>query len=559
MDTHDKKLAFILKMTKHGLDSIQHLDAGGTVNALATPNPNTTLTGPSMAGTQNAVNPNTGLAGTIGGALGLNDTFKATGANVQAGTNAGQLNNAYTGTQGALTTQTGLATTLTPQAQAAANQQAALATQLQNEANGQGPNVAVNELNQATGQNTANQAALMASQRGAGANPGEIARLAAQQGAANQQQAAGQAATLEAQQQIAAQNNLAGLSANQITQAGTAANNATQAQLGEQGILQNANTSMNNTQAGIQSNINNVNAATAAANQKSNTGILGGIINGVGGAIAPITSALSGLGLAEGGEVKRYYNGDIAKKSIATTFGDTGAASEKPTESSDNTPAKPVNGPTDAQIDEYNSPKNKAIRAQYGYPDNYATGGQANPIVGNPLLNSSPGSAQSFAGQWLNNGGGNSASNGPNIAATPAFDTVSGNALYTNSGKSSSSPAKGTIAGGANDTEGMPSDSMPGPEAPAAGQYDNATELMAAKGGQIKNMKTGGKVKAASPKEKAKVKDNSYSNDKIPGFLSEGEIVLPRTVTMHPDAPNKAAEFVRMTLAKKKQGLRRTK
>jgi hypothetical protein len=63
---------------------------------------------------------------------------------------------------------------------------------------------------------------------------------------------------------------------------------------------------------------------------------------------------------------------------------------------------------------------------------------------------------------------------------------------------------------------------------------------------------TGGKVKALAPKEKAVKKNNSYANDKVPAMLSEGEIVLPRSVTTHPMAPEKAAEFVAKTLAKRK-------
>src|ERR1044072_7649053 len=56
-------------------------------------------------------------------------------------------------------------------------QQQNLANQLQGVANGTGPNPALAQLNQATGANVANQAALMASQRGTGANAGALARL----------------------------------------------------------------------------------------------------------------------------------------------------------------------------------------------------------------------------------------------------------------------------------------------------------------------------------------------------------------------------------------------
>lgn len=64
------------------------------------------------------------------------------------------------------------------------------------------PSVAQNQLNQATGQNVAQQSAMMASQRGAGANPALLARQAAMAGGNIQQQAAGQAATLRAQEQL---------------------------------------------------------------------------------------------------------------------------------------------------------------------------------------------------------------------------------------------------------------------------------------------------------------------------------------------------------------------
>ena len=89
-------------------------------------------------------------------------------------------------------------------------QQQQLANQLMQQAQGQGPNPAQAQLNQATGQNVANQAALMGSQRGASANPNLVAKQAAQQGSQIQQQAAGQSATMGAQQQLAAQQALMG-------------------------------------------------------------------------------------------------------------------------------------------------------------------------------------------------------------------------------------------------------------------------------------------------------------------------------------------------------------
>lgn len=139
---------------------------------------------------------------------------------------------------------------LQDQENAVYNQQQALANALLAQSQGQGPNPVQAQLAQNTGQNMAGQAALMASQRGASANPAAIARLAAMQGANMQQQATGQAATLGAQQQLAAQqalqqqqNNIGGLALNReqlqqqsLAQQNSAVNqgNATNAQVASQ-------------------------------------------------------------------------------------------------------------------------------------------------------------------------------------------------------------------------------------------------------------------------------------------------------------------------------------
>lgn len=175
----------------------------------------------------------------------------------------------------------------------------ALSNQLGQQALGQGPNPAQAALAQNTETNVANQAALMAGQRGDSSNAGLIAREAAQQGAGTQQQAVGQAGTLQAQQQIAAQQNQAAL----------------QGQMGSQITNeQNANSSLfgagagaNNTQNanlisdyGMEQGINSTTAQNnAAATQKT----MGGVLNGAssvmsmlaeGGEVAPPTGAVTG-------------------------------------------------------------------------------------------------------------------------------------------------------------------------------------------------------------------------------------------------------------------------
>jgi hypothetical protein len=291
-----KKAEFVRAMGKKRLKFAK----GGAVRRKRFADGGTALNGPTDSGThQNASNPNTGVLGTIGGALGLNNNFQASGASIQAGTNNEQLNQAYTGAQNAIGAQSNLTNQLTPGVNTAVQNQNALANQYLAMTQGQGPNPALAQLNQTTQQNINNQAALMAGQRGASANAGLIARQAAQQGAATQQQAAGQAATMEAQQQIAAQQNLQNLAASQVSQAGQAVSGLNSAQQNEQNILQSANTAANNANVGMQSSINSANAQTAASNQGMAGNILGGVVSGV-------SSLVGGL-FAEGGKVDEHH------------------------------------------------------------------------------------------------------------------------------------------------------------------------------------------------------------------------------------------------------------
>jgi hypothetical protein len=301
----------------------------------------------------------TGPAGIVSNLLGTENNFQAGAAPITPGTTAAQLNTAYTGAQGALSGQQALADTLTPQAQTAVNNQNALASEFADQAAGRGTNVAGSQLNTATGQNVANQAALMAGQRGASGNVGLMARQAAMQGANTQQQAVGQAATLEQQQEIAAQQNQANLAQNQINQAGQAQTNVTNAQQGEQNILQGANTAANNANVGMQSNMNNVNAGVAAGNQSAHTNILGGLMGGA-------SSALAGLGLAHGGAVHIH---NYAAGGITTGNGNQGSVQPSGTGGGGgsplNVPGTPSTAPDQTDLNESASDAVDAIKKGY--------------------------------------------------------------------------------------------------------------------------------------------------------------------------------------------------
>lgn len=187
----------------------------------------------------------------------------------------------------------------------------------------------------------------------------------------------------------------------------------------------------------MQSNVNNVNAQTAAGNQGMAGKTIGGIASG-------LSSALGGM-MAEGGEVDTgEFKPSASQPSSGPSIPATATNPAPPAESSGG------GGGGAASL----APMLMMAAAQ---------GGQV-----------PPGGPQSFVGQWLQGGS-------PQLAAV---------------------------------------------------------------GGGIQ----------AGPGQQAVKKDNSYENDKVPALLSQGEIVLPRSITTHPNAPQKAAEFVMAVMNQKRSG-----
>ncbi len=97
------------------------------------------------------------------------------------------------------------------------------------------------------------------------------------------------------------------------------------------------------------------------------------------------------------------------------------------------------------------------------------------------------------------------------------------------------------------DTDDDPSKKQGGGGGGSGGMMKMIPMLAAlAKGGDVHtlshylSMLAGGGVPG-----KAEVNGNSLQNDKVPAMLSPGEIVLPRSVTQHPDMEKKAVEFLR--------------
>lgn len=69
------------------------------------------------------------------------------------------------------------------------------------------------------------------------------------------------------------------------------------------------------------------------------------------------------------------------------------------------------------------------------------------------------------------------------------------------------------------------------------------TPKTAAHGGEIHEYLEGGRVDAEHPGERAVVAGDSERNDRIPALLSEGEVVLPRSIARNPE-PDRVMDFL---------------
>lgn len=522
MMTHEMKLKFVHQMTKTALEHIPHYDLGGpvaptqgqTVSASSAP----LLSGPGAAPTApGTVNTTNGLTS----ALGIGTNFQGNQAQIQAGTNAGQLNTAYTGAQQGLNQQQGLVSATQPLSTQAIGSQGQLLGQLEGEAAGtSGPSPAQAQLNQNTGANIANTAALQASQRGAAANPGLIAQQAAQQGAQTQQNAVGQAATLSAQQQLAEQQQLQSLQTGLVGQQATAVQNAASGAQGEQSILQNANAAENNASVASQASVNSANAAAAQANAATGTSLLGGLASGVSAGLVAGAAFAPAAVFAKGGLVKK----PMPPMKMAAG----GVLS----------PGQPVSFA--GQYLNSTSPSNfqAAGSAGFGGGASAANVGSA-PSFQQP---SSPNLSQAgiAAAQYLNNP----------YSGTPGTAPTGVGGAYGLGGQDMSNQLGEMAPGSPIPSPTSASDlTMPdiGSSATAPTSLGLGADTSLARGGRVrrplppmgKNLQLvsrGGPVKAENKKEMPKKSGDSYSNDTVPAMLSAGELVVDKD-TMNDQGP----------------------
>ncbi len=528
-----------------------------------------------------------GLLGTAGGASG-------SGFAAPQGTNPQQTNQAYTNTQQGITNQQNFVNQLQG-TQGLANQQAvfgqqqALAGQLQGVANGTGPNPALAQLNQATGANVANQAALMAGQRGSTANAGLIARQAAQQGAATQQQAVGQGATLQAQQQLAAmqqlqnqQTSMANLAGNQVNQqqaGNTAFNNAA---LGQQSNLLN-----------IQGNQNTNNANLAGTSQSGQSNMLGSLTGALGsagslfggssastglnsdGSISAVgsgtdlaggaTDAGSGLGdlttmvAASGGQVPQpQLSPSTASRSAMMANGGDPLMESVPNQIVQATPTQ-LQSQSDPNAPQSNIGKQLALEnvaSKTPTPPSQAsqmmnqvmsvgkTIGQGVEHFGGQVWNQLS-DMGSDAGSFVSDAGEGLGSVGSEVAGGAGDAVTSGEAGTAIGGLGEAAAADTAVAA----RGGIAKKKVPALVSPGEQYLPPKDVKKVVKDGK-NPLKTGERIPG-----KPKFKGNNYANDIVPKTLESGGIVIPNSVMQSKNPHFAAMKFVHATIAKNRGGL----
>jgi len=522
---------------------------------------------------------NLGMPTMLGGGSG-GGAWQAAGAGLQVPATTDQATSAYNNANNGLAQQQAFLQAL--QAQNGVANQSSVYNQLQGIANGTGPNPAQAMLNQSTGSNIAAQSALMAGQRGAGSNTGLIARQAAQQGAATQQQAVGQGATMQANQSLNALSGMGSLATQQVGQQQGAITGYNQAAQSEQQNLLNAIASANQAQATVVGGQNAANSAIQVQNAKGQQGLMGGVMSGIGSAM---------MMAAKGGVIEK------PRKKMADG-GDPGANPDASltTNTTQPLPNQPV----------YPSPGQPPIKSSFAkFVNGFAPPGgdqsqNGQTPAGNTFFDSANGenAGASSLTKGLLSALKSSVNTDPNkgidksLTATDQPIATGYNGFDPSSGQIAGPPAPFSTSAPNNpgadqvlqqdnsenqkeadqvtqDAEASNSSPMPGMGSGGSNMPDPAAAAGMAKGGKVKALLSPGEV-YLSPKKakevaikgknpvkegkhvpgKAKVPGDSYDNDTFPTTLQEGGVVIPRSVMQSKDPAKAAHAFVTAVLAK---------
>ncbi len=453
-----------------------------------------------------------------------------------SGTNQAQLDTAYAQTQAGIKQQQDFVTALTNQGGLA--NQSSVFNQLQGVANGTGPNPAQAMLANSTGANVANQAALMAGQRGASQNTGLIARQAAQTGAGIQQGAAGQAAQMQANQSLNAMNSMGNIANTQVQQQ----------QAGLTGLNQNSLQQQANL-LGMQGNINSANAGLAGNRMGQQPGMIGNLMGAV-GSVGNLFGggggdAAGGIGDVAGGA------GDVGGIADAgTALVAQGGMIRKPMASGGSIqPAQQIQDVSSQSVDPTTQagPSSNVGKMFTGQTETPAPapakgGGGGGDILGG--MGNMAGTAMKGLESWGEH------------EAMPYITDFFGGLLSSGAG------ATGAMAGGA-------ADAIPA-MLPAAGEgaVEVAPVMLAAKGGIVPALVSKGEhllnprdvkkvAQGADPLSigkkvpgKPKFPGNDYRNDVVPKKLEEGGIVIPNAILQGKNPHWEAMRFVHATMAK---------
>lgn len=521
-----------------------------------------------------------GLLGTAGGANGSGFAAPSSVATLNP-TTVDQANQSYQNALQGLGNQAQFVNAL--QNNAGVDNQANVYNQLQGVVNGTGPNPATAQLAQATGANTANQAALMAGQRGSSSNVGLMARQAAMQGANNQQQAIGQAATTQANQSLNALNSAGTIAGNQVNQAQQGFQGYNTAAQGLQSNVLGGIAAQNNANVGMQSNLNTANAGLAESMEKGQAGMLGG----------PGAT----MSLAQGGKIRQQYAAGTTNASNSNA--PDAYAPQQPMQAPpmQQAPAiQPMAAPAAQAASMAAGPQSSIGRFMANYSNSVNSGGNsgaqgpnlpklamqiykkfsspstpATPTPGNPYDQYS---GSGFSPDQMSleksrtdmqNEGGLPPDGADPAAAQGATDTGAGAADAAGAGEGATDAglqaaaadtagmeAAGTAAAGAADAGGLgllaalnKGGKVPAMVSPGE-RYLPPSEVAAVKEGKKNPMEAGEKIPG---KPKVGGAKNSYANDTVPKDLEEGGLVLPRSVTQSKHPHWAAMKFVQAHMA----------
>lgn len=549
------------------------------------------------------------MGGMFSGAKGT--AFQGGTADIQQPVTQEQVKQAYENSQQGLRQQQDLITAL--QGQGGIQKQTDVYGQLAGLAAGTGPSLAQTQLQQSTGANVANQAALMAGQRGAGANTGLMARQAAQQGAGIQQGAAGQMAQLKAQEQLGAIGQMGGLATQMVGQQSGAVGNYNQYAQNEQSQLLNSIAQANAARVNMQGNVNSSNAHIAGINAKaqadmvagamagmsSGSGMMGGGGGGGGGGGSSASSGAGSMGMlammSDERAKKNIKPGDTDAKAFMDKLQPKGYDYKDPANgqghqlgvmAQDMEKAAPnlvketpegkmidysqAGGHLMASIGDLNA-RLKALEGKGGSKKKYAEGGEAQPEVEEAATAHGEGPVPAPPPQGMRSLGANetvldqepsSGSSGPASFIGKLFGGIFSSPA-TASGSGAIPSGSGSIPPTQEQQPNQPNQAntqqMPDEDAGESKMYKAAKGMFGGSDDSKKGGARGGRVPVTGPQlaaqgklvpGKAKVKGNSYANDTVDAKLSPGEVIIPRSVMQSKDPINGAAAFVQAIMAK---------